>query len=84
MILAHVVAFLLNPLGRVLAAALVLVIVLGGIYYKIRSDGVQAERNRIERENRNAIDKARAARDAARDDYDRDPSRGVPDNQLRD
>ena len=79
-----IITWFLSPLGRIVGMTLAAALMLGAVYFKIQSDAVSRERARVEQENSNAVNKAREARDAARDAFDRNPARGVPESDYRD
>lgn len=77
-------AFLLSPIGRWLAAFAVIAALTGIIVMKIRHDAQSALLAQIEREKTDAITKARDARDRLRAVCERNPADCLPDDWFRD
>jgi hypothetical protein len=68
------IAFLLTPIGRYFAIAVIVMTLLGGVYYKIKSDaisGYQAKEQAVSVEHEDAAIKAGDRIDA----IDSDPNR---------
>jgi hypothetical protein len=63
-------AFLLSPIGRWLGGAVVIVVLVGGIYMKGRSDGSATVIDRINVENSRAKQAADEARARTERDFD--------------
>jgi len=62
-------AFVRSPLGRVAVAILAVLVIVGGFYWKGRSDAKQAAETALRKENERALrtdEKARVAADLAR------------------
>jgi hypothetical protein len=55
------IAFAIGPIGRYVVLGALLLALIGGVYLKVRSDGAEAERVRIERANAKARDAADSA-----------------------
>lgn len=71
-------------LSMIALAVLAMVGGVGGCILKIKHDAVVAEREKVEREKQEAINKARRAVDILRARCRRDPSDCVPDEFFRD
>lgn len=78
------ITFALGSIGRYVVGGLIVAALLGGFVLKIRHDAVRSERIRVEEINRDAIEKANAARDAVRAACDINPSACVRSDEFRD
>ena len=76
------ITWLLSPIGRYVAGATVILLLLGGIYTKGYSDGRSAYKAKIEREIRNAVQKGDEARERALREFDASPD-SLPDDGFR-
>lgn len=77
-------AFLISPIGRWVAGALIIAALLGGVYLKIRNDAQAEVIVRIEKEKTDAINTANAARDRLRTVCNSAPDKCLPDDWFRD
>lgn len=76
--------FLLSPIGRTLAFALVAAALCGAIVLKIRHDAQATLLMQIEREKNDAIQQAQEARERLRDLCRRNPADCLSDDWFRD
>ena len=67
-------AFFLTPIGRYIGGAIIVVLALTGVYYKIRTDAVNAYVNKENAQSLERVDEAIKAGDAA-NNADSDPTR---------
>jgi len=67
-------AFFLTPIGRYVGAAIIVVLVLTGVYYKISTDAVNAYINKENTQSLDKVDEAVKAGDAI-DSVDANPAR---------
>lgn len=76
-----ILAFVLSPIGRWVAGASIIVLLLGGIYVKGRQDGKLSYQAKVQREITAAINRGDEGRADALKQLDAD---GVPDGWFRD
>lgn len=80
-ILVIIWEFLKSPVGRWIAGAGIILIIIGGIYVKGRHDGKLSYQAKVQREIAEAIQKGENGRASALKQLD---SSGVPDGWFRD
>jgi hypothetical protein len=68
------IAFFLTPIGRYVGVAIIVVLALTGVYYKIRTDAVNSYINKENTQSLERVDEAIKAGDAV-DRADANPSR---------
>ena len=72
------IALLFSPLGKIIAVAVAVAAILGGVYLKGRSDGASSVQAKWDAAVQAAIERG----EGARRDAERDVERGVPDDKF--